>query len=29
MLIAQARSDDLTLVSNEKLFDAFGITRLR
>ena len=28
MLIAQARSDDLTLVSNEQLFDAFGVTRL-
>jgi PIN domain nuclease of toxin-antitoxin system len=28
MLIAQARSEDLTLVSNEKLFDAFGVTRL-
>jgi PIN domain nuclease of toxin-antitoxin system len=28
MLIAQARSDDLTLVSNETLFDAFGVTRL-
>ena len=28
MLIAQARSDDLSLVSNEALFDAFGVTRL-
>lgn len=28
MLIAQARSDDLILVSNEKIFDAFGVTRL-
>jgi PIN domain nuclease of toxin-antitoxin system len=28
MLIAQARSEDLTLVSNEALFDAFGVTRL-
>ena len=28
MLIAQARSDDLILVSNEKVFDAFGVTRL-
>jgi PIN domain nuclease of toxin-antitoxin system len=28
MLIAQARSNDLILVSNETLFDAFGITRL-
>lgn len=28
MLIAQARSEDLVLVSNEKLFDAFGVTRL-
>ena len=28
MLIAQARSEDLTLVSNEKLFDTFGVDRL-
>jgi PIN domain nuclease of toxin-antitoxin system len=28
MLIAQARSNDLILVSNEKIFDAFGVTRL-
>ena len=28
MLIAQARSEDLILVSNEELFDAFGVTRL-
>lgn len=28
MLIAQARSDDLMLVSNEELFDRFGVTRL-
>jgi PIN domain nuclease of toxin-antitoxin system len=28
MLIAQARSEDLVLVSNEELFDAFGVTRL-
>jgi len=28
MLIAQARSEDLILVSNEKLFDAFGVERL-
>lgn len=28
MLIAQARSEDLILVSNEKVFDAFGVTRL-
>lgn len=28
MLIAQARSEDLTLVSNEALFDDFGLTRL-
>ncbi|HET7505896.1 MAG TPA: type II toxin-antitoxin system VapC family toxin [Kofleriaceae bacterium] len=28
MLIAQARSDDLILVSNEELFDAFGVSRL-
>lgn len=28
MLIAQARSDDLILVSDEKRFDAFGVTRL-
>lgn len=28
MLIAQALSDDLVLVSNEKRFDAFGVRRL-
>lgn len=28
MLIAQARSEDLTLISNEKVFDAFGVTRV-
>jgi PIN domain nuclease of toxin-antitoxin system len=28
MLIAQAISEDLTLVSNETLFDQFGVTRL-
>ncbi len=28
MLIAQAISEDLTLVSNERLFDAFGVARL-
>jgi PIN domain nuclease of toxin-antitoxin system len=28
MLIAQARSEDLILISNEKRFDAFGVTRL-
>lgn len=28
MLIAQALSEDLTLVSNEKLFDSFGVRRL-
>jgi PIN domain nuclease of toxin-antitoxin system len=28
MLIAQARSEDLVLVSNERIFDAFGVTRL-
>jgi PIN domain nuclease of toxin-antitoxin system len=28
MLIAQARSEDLILVSNEKVFDAFGVGRL-
>jgi PIN domain nuclease of toxin-antitoxin system len=28
MSIAQARSDDLILVSNEELFDTFGVTRL-
>ena len=28
MLIAQAQSEGLTLVSNEQLFDAFGVTRL-
>ncbi len=27
MLIAQARSEDLILVSNEEIFDAFGVTR--
>lgn len=28
MLIAQALLEDLTLVSNEKLFDSFGVSRL-
>jgi PIN domain nuclease of toxin-antitoxin system len=28
MLIAQAQTEGLTLVTNEKLFDAFGIQRL-
>jgi PIN domain nuclease of toxin-antitoxin system len=28
MLIAQAMSESLTLVSNERLFDRYGITRL-
>ena len=28
LLIAQARSESLTLVSNEKLFDTFGVDRL-
>lgn len=28
MLIAQAHTDGLVLVSNEKLFDAFGVPRL-
>lgn len=28
MLIAQALLDDLTLVSNEALFDRYGVTRL-
>jgi PIN domain nuclease of toxin-antitoxin system len=28
MLIAQALLDDLTLVSNEAVFDRFGVTRL-
>jgi PIN domain nuclease of toxin-antitoxin system len=28
MLIAQALADDLTLVSNERLFDSFGVLRL-
>jgi hypothetical protein len=28
MLIVQALGDDLTLVSNEKLFDATGVSRL-
>lgn len=28
MLIAQALMEDLTLVSNEKLFDGFGVRRL-
>ena len=28
MLIAQALTDGLTLVSNETLFDAYGVTRL-
>jgi PIN domain nuclease of toxin-antitoxin system len=28
LLIAQARIEQLALVSNEKAFDAFGVTRL-
>ncbi|MFZ5478819.1 MAG: type II toxin-antitoxin system VapC family toxin [Myxococcota bacterium] len=28
VLVAQALSEDLTLVSNERLFDAFGVRRL-
>ena len=28
MLIAQAQSEDLILISNEKLFDAFGVHRV-
>ena len=28
MLIAQAQLDDLTLVSNERLFDSYGVSRL-
>jgi PIN domain nuclease of toxin-antitoxin system len=28
MLIAQAHAEGLTLVSNEKLFDAYGVHRL-
>jgi PIN domain nuclease of toxin-antitoxin system len=28
MLIAQAQSEGMTLVSNERLFDAFGVNRL-
>jgi len=28
MLIAQSRLDNLTLVSNERLFDSFGVSRL-
>lgn len=28
MLIAQALSEELTLVSNEELFDAYGVSRL-
>ena len=28
MLIAQALTEDLTLVSNEKAFDAYGVSRL-
>lgn len=28
MLIAQAMLDDLTLVSNERAFDAYGVKRL-
>jgi PIN domain nuclease of toxin-antitoxin system len=28
MLIAQAMIDDLTLVSNERVFDAYGVKRL-
>ena len=28
MLIAQAQVEDLALVSNERLFDAFGVSRV-
>jgi PIN domain nuclease of toxin-antitoxin system len=28
MLIAQAREEKMALVSNEAVFDAFGVTRL-
>lgn len=28
MLVAQAQADRLTLVSNEEIFDAYGVTRL-
>jgi len=28
MLIAQSLNEELTLVSNERLFDSFGVTRL-
>lgn len=28
MLIAQAQAEDLTIVSNERLFDAFGVRRI-
>lgn len=28
MIVAQALAEDLTLVSNERLFDAFGVARL-
>jgi hypothetical protein len=28
MLIAQAQMEDLSLVTNEELFDAFGVARL-
>jgi PIN domain nuclease of toxin-antitoxin system len=28
MLIAQAQMEDLPIVTNERLFDGFGITRI-
>jgi len=28
MLIAQSLNEELTLVSNERLFDSFGVSRL-
>ena len=28
MLVAQAQAEDLALVSNEKIFDSFGVRRL-
>jgi PIN domain nuclease of toxin-antitoxin system len=28
MLIAQAQDEDLALVSNERVFDAYGVRRL-
>jgi PIN domain nuclease of toxin-antitoxin system len=28
MLIAQAQDEDLALVSNERIFDAYGIRRI-